>query len=113
MADQILELNGLLQSILTDIENNMPAALSPKVFFPIKEEPISDTEAVRGHSSKLSFPNNHTPSHTLCHTLCLSHLPLHHPTPPTLSVHFTFPHTVGNSILVECLYLRDHLRDFP
>ena len=44
MPDQFPELNDLLQSILTDIENNMPAALSPKVFFPIKEEPTPDNE---------------------------------------------------------------------
>ena len=42
MPDQFPELNDLLQTILTDIENNMPAALSPKVFFPIKEEPTDN-----------------------------------------------------------------------
>ena len=44
----------------------------------------------------------------LRHTLRPSHVPLYHPTPPTLSTHLTFPHTVGNSIPVE----RSHLRHF-
>ena len=55
----------------------------------------------------------HTLRHILCHTLHPSHFPLHHPTPPTPSIHFTFPHTVDNSISVECLYLRGHLCHFP
>ena len=58
MPDQILELNRLLQSILTDIKNNMPAALSPKVFFPIKEEPISDTEANKENIPPSPIPFN-------------------------------------------------------
>ena len=58
MPDQILELNRLLQSILNDIENNMPAALSPKVFFPIKEEPISDTEANKENIPPTPVPFN-------------------------------------------------------
>ena len=41
MTDQTLTIDQLLQSILNDIECNMPAALSPKVFFPVKEEPLS------------------------------------------------------------------------
>ena len=41
MTDQTLTVDQLLQSILNDIESNMPAALSPKVFFPVKEEPLS------------------------------------------------------------------------
>ena len=47
--------------------------------------------------------------HTLRHILRLSHVPLHYPTPPTPSIHFTFPHTVGNSIPVEQLYLCHYL----
>ena len=86
--------------------------------------------SVRGHSLKLSFPNNHTsitpsacdslhdslrPSHTPSHTLSITYpnIPLHYPAPPTLSVHFIFPHTIGNSVSVECLYLHHYLRDFP
>ena len=41
MTDQTLTVDQLLQSILNDIKSNMPAALSPKVFFPVKEEPLS------------------------------------------------------------------------
>ena len=60
--------------------------------------------------------------HILRHTLRLSHVPLHHPTLPTLSIHLTFPHTIGNSVPVEQSYLRhslwlsvtlcDYLRDY-
>ena len=46
MPDQILELNGLLQSILNDIENNMPARKNPsptpkptKKIFPLTPNP--------------------------------------------------------------------------
>ena len=42
MTNQTLILDQLLQSILNDIESNMPAALSSKVFHPIKEEPFTD-----------------------------------------------------------------------
>ena len=42
MTDQTLTVDQLLQSVLDDIISNMPAALSPKVFHPIKEEPLSD-----------------------------------------------------------------------
>ena len=45
----------------------------------------------------------------LRHTLRPSHVPLHHPTPPTLSTHLIFPHTVGNSVPVERSYLCDSL----
>ena len=46
----------------------------------------------------------HILRHILRHTLCSSHVPLHHPTPPTLSIHFTFPHTIGNlSLLNNCI----------
>ena len=36
----------------------MPAALSPKVFFPIKEEPISDTEANKENIPPTPVPFN-------------------------------------------------------
>ena len=42
MPDQTLILDQLLQSILNDIKSNMPAALTPKVFYPIKEEPLTN-----------------------------------------------------------------------
>ena len=42
MPDQTLSLDQPLQSILNNIETIMPAALSPKVFHPIKEEPNTD-----------------------------------------------------------------------
>ena len=42
MTNQTHTLDQLLQSILNDIESNMPTVLSPKVFHPIKEEPLSD-----------------------------------------------------------------------
>ena len=55
MPDQFPELNDLFQSI-TDIENNMPAALSPKVFFPIKEEPTPDNKINKENISPASVP---------------------------------------------------------
>ena len=42
MTDQTLTIDQLLQSVLDDILSNMPAALSPKIFHPIKEEPLTD-----------------------------------------------------------------------
>ena len=58
MTDQTLILDQLLQSILNDIESNMPAALSPKVFFPVKEEPLSDTGANRENIPLIPEPFN-------------------------------------------------------
>ena len=39
-------------------KNNMPAALSLKVFFPIKEEPISDTKANKENIPPTPIPFN-------------------------------------------------------
>ena len=58
MTDQTLILNQLLQSILNDIESNMPSALSPKVFFPVKEEPLSNTDANKGNIPPIPEPFN-------------------------------------------------------
>ena len=67
MTDQTLIIDQLLQSILNDIESNMPAALSPKVFFPVKEEPFSDTDADKENIPPIPKPFNF--KQNLYHTL--------------------------------------------